>query len=82
MTTSFPEIGRCYEKVRREELRSGKKATAYQYWKAISGLRKRCHAKVVKDPKGRDPATERAAAIEAYLERMRFHARPNDEDVG
>ena len=76
--TSFPEIGRLYSRVRREAARDGKKATTYQYWKAIEAYRKRCHAKVIKDPKGRDPATERASVIEVFLERGRSNGRTKE----
>ena len=72
--TSFPEIGRVYKRVREEAAKHGKEATTYRYWQAIDAYRKRCHSKVAKDPKARDPQTERAAAIEVYLERNR-HAR-------
>jgi len=68
---SFPEIGRIYRRVRKEAENNGKTATSYQYWKAINAFRKRCHSKVVRDPKGRDPATQRPAELEAYLERRR-----------
>ena len=69
--TSFPEIGRVYKRVRKECEKNGKEATPYQYWAAIMAFRKRCHSKVIKDPSGRRPETERPAELEAYLERMR-----------
>ena len=72
--TSFPEIGRVYKRVRKEAEKDGKTATTYQYWQAIDAFRKRCHAKVIKDPKGRNPETARPAELEAYLERKR-HAK-------
>ena len=78
---SVPEIGRLYRRVRREAAADGKKATAHRYWKATEALRKRSHAKVARDAKGSDPASERPAIIEAYLERMRY-ARTKDEDMG
>ena len=73
--TSFPEIGRVYKRVRKEAAEHGKEATTYQYWAAITVFRKRCHSKVIKDPKGRRPETERPAELEAYLERERYDAR-------
>ena len=70
--TSFPEIGRVYQRVQKEAREHGKEATAFRYWRAIEAFRKRCHAKVIKDPKGRNPQTERPAAIEAFLERAKW----------
>jgi len=70
--TSFPEIGRIYKRVRKEAAKDGKEATAYQFWKAINKFRKSCHSKVVKDPKGNRPETERPAQLEMYLEGVRY----------
>ena len=75
--TSFPEIGRLYRRVRKEAESHGKEATPYQYWKALAKLRKRCHSKVAKDPKGLRPETERPAQLEGYLERMRYAKESN-----
>ncbi len=69
--TSFPEIGRVYKRVRREAAERGKEATTYQYWRAIEAFRRRVHSIAKKDPKERDPATQRASELETYLEGAR-----------
>ena len=79
---SVPEIGRAVRRARRLAQAEGKAWSPYKTWQTLTGLRKRCHAKVQKDPKGRDPSTERPAAIESYLERMRYHAGSKDSPVG
>ena len=71
----YPEVGRAIRRARRIALAEGKTFTPYQAWRTLDNLRKRCHSKTIKDPKGRRPETERPAALEGYLERRRHGAQ-------